>query len=154
MAWYADIPEVTRYLKSNDDWNKAGPYIIGVLTLFALSFAVVFCISYLLLRSRRNEMSCSQENGSVNDEAIRRPRSVSASVSGFTTPPLPRDQESFYGSNPATASCSLSSIASRLPRVSEPETAPEGLQNNEGDNAIFFTPVSSMARERVGNETE
>ena len=27
LAWYSDIPEVTRYLKSNDDWKKAGPYI-------------------------------------------------------------------------------------------------------------------------------
>ena len=107
LAWYADIPEVTRHLKSNDDWNKAGPYIIGILTLFAFCFA--FCRIYLFLRSRRNEMSCSQDNGGINDETLCRPGSVSASNSAFTTPALTR--EGSFTSNPATASCSLSSIA-------------------------------------------
>jgi len=162
LAWYADIPEVTRYLKSNDDWKKAGPYIIGVLTLFTFCFG--FCRICLLFRSRRNEMSCSQDNGSINDEAICRPDSVSASYSGYTTPDRPPDQtrEGSFSSNPATASCSLSSIASRIPRVSESETTPDGLQNSEGDNVKFFTPKSSRnvsladpgIGERVGKETE
>jgi len=149
-------------LKSNDDWKKAGPYIIGVLTLFTFCFG--FCRICLLFRSRRNEMSCSQDNGSINDEAICRPDSVSASYSGYTTPDRPPDQtrEGSFSSNPATASCSLSSIASRIPRVSESETTPDGLQNSEGDNVKFFTPKSSRnvslsdpgIGERVGKETE
>ena len=141
LAWYADIPEVTQYLKSNDDWKNAGPYIIGVLTLFTFCFA--FCRICLLSRSRRDEMSCSQDNGSISDEAICRPDSASASYSGYTTPDRPPDQtrEGSFSSNPATASCSLSSIASPVPRVSESETTPDDLQHNEG--VKFFTPRSS-----------
>ena len=157
LAWYSDIPEVTRYLKSSDDWWKAGRYIIGVLALFAFCFA--FCRIYLLLRSKRNEtveMAGSHDNQCVNDEAIRRLVSVSASNSGYTTPELPGlTREGSFSSNPATASCSLSSIASRIPRVSESETAPDdGLQNGEGDNVDFFTPKSSrnVSVERVGKE--
>ena len=116
LAWYADIPEVTLYLNSKEDWKKAGPYIIVVLTLFALCLA--FSGIYFLLRSRRIATSCSQDNESIMNEAICRPGSRSASNSGLTTPVLTRD-ESMFGSNPVTASCSLSSIASRIPQVSE-----------------------------------
>ena len=157
LAWYSDIPEVTRYLKSNDDWEKAGSYIIGVLALFVICFG--FCRIYLFLRPRRNEMSDSQENESINDDTICRPGS--ASISGFTTPDrLPDPREG----SPVTASCSLSSIASRIPRVSESENVPDGLQNSEGDSMKFFTPRSSrdishaepemVEGERVGKETE
>ena len=161
LAWYSDIPEVTRYLKSNDDWKKAGPYIIGVLAWFVLCFA--FCRIYLFLCSRRNEMPDSRENESINDDTICRPGSVSASISGFTTPDrLPDPREG----SPVTASCSLSSIASRIPRVSESENVPDGLQSSasEGDNVNFFTPRSSrdvshaepemVERESPGKETE
>lgn len=143
LAWYSDIPEVTPYLKSNDDWKKAGPYIIGVLALFALCFA--FCRIYLLLRSRRNEMAGSQDNESINDETICGRASFSGSISGYTTPERPPDltREGSFSSNPVTASCSLSSIASRIPRVSESETVQDGVQNGEGDNVRFFTPKSS-----------
>ena len=137
LAWYADIPEVTPYLNSKDDWKKAGPYIIGVLTLCACCFA--FCRIYLFLRSRRNATSSSQDNGSISDDAM--PGSISVSNSGLTTPVL--REESIFSSNPVTASCSLSSIASRVRQVSESETAPDGLHNNEGNNVQFFTPRSS-----------
>lgn len=153
LAWCSDIPEVTRYLESSDDWKKAGPYIIGVLALFTLCFA--FCRIYLLLRSRRNEMgemAGIQDNGRINVETIRSPGSFSVSNSGCTTPEPPGlTREGSFSSNQATASCSLSSIASRIPRVSESETVPDGLQNDEdrsretdeGDIVKFYTPKSS-----------
>lgn len=145
LAWYTDIPEVTPYLNSKDDLRKAGPFVIGVLTLFVLFvLCFSFCRIYLLRRNDRpdlGELSCSQDNGSINDQAICRPGSFSASNSGFNTPDLARAES--FSSNPATASCSLSSIASRIPRVSESETTPDGLLKTEDDNVVFFTPKSS-----------
>lgn len=49
LAWYANIPEVTSSIKSNDDWNRAGPYIIGFL-LFIAVFSAVICHFFLKRR--------------------------------------------------------------------------------------------------------
>lgn len=55
LAWYADIPKVTSYLRSDDDLRMTGPYVIGFLGGFALTALCVFiCIRCACVRQRDN----------------------------------------------------------------------------------------------------
>lgn len=150
LAWYADIPEVTRYLNSTNDLRKAGPYIVAALAFFALFSGLCRC--YYHFRSTRSDqpdpmLSSSQENNQV----ICSRGSYTASNSVNTTPVLTRDDS--FQSNPVTASCSLSSIASQLPHISESETVPDVLQKYKGDEEKFYTPVSSTRSSRNVSST-
>ena len=147
LAWFADIPEVTRYLNSTDDLRRSGPYIVAILAFFALCSAL--CRVYLFC-SKRNRpdpmLSRSQDNESVNSQVCG-PGSYSVSNSAHTSPVLTRVNSN--NSIPVTASCSLSSVASqsRIPPVSELEPVPDGLHKYKDDNVEFYTPISSINRE-------
>lgn len=52
LAWYSNIPKLTKYLKSDDDRKQAGPCVIGILIFLALSSFV--CAIYVKYCGRRN----------------------------------------------------------------------------------------------------
>ena len=64
LAWYANIPEVTSSIKSNDDWNRAGPYIIGFL-LFIAVFSAAIC--HFFLKRRYIHLNNDHEDNQICD---------------------------------------------------------------------------------------
>lgn len=134
LAWYADIPEVTSYLKSKEDLKKAGPYIVGFL-LFVAACCALCGIIFTLKRSNRHYGQPDQDNQRINNQVICSPDSHSPSLNSARTSPV-LTRPSSFSSNQVTASCSLSSVeAPRVPQVCESETASGGEK--------FFTPIPS-----------
>ena len=64
LAWYANIPEVTSSIKSNDDWNRAGPFIIGFL-LFIAVFSAAIC--HFFLKRRYIHLNNDHEDNQICD---------------------------------------------------------------------------------------
>ena len=64
LAWYANIPEVTSSVKSNDDWNRAGPYIIGFL-LFIAVFSALGAICHFFLKRRYIHLNNDHEDNQI-----------------------------------------------------------------------------------------
>lgn len=80
LAWYANIPEVTSSIKSNDDWNRAGPFIIGFLLFIAVCSALGAICRFFLTRryirlnnDREDNQICdggSTQHGADNNSAV------------------------------------------------------------------------------------
>lgn len=142
LAWYADIPKVSSYLRSNDDLLKTGPYVIGFLGGFALT---ALC-AYIYIRC-----ACVRQRDNRNYAVIPSTENNSSIQSQRVAEPVPTLTSRAHPGPPDSPITDLSSI------VSECETVPDGLQQDNfmvafpketgQEEELFFTP-----KERPGEK--
>ncbi|KAJ7369969.1 hypothetical protein OS493_035140 [Desmophyllum pertusum] len=110
LAWYSSIPQITKYLKSNDDLNQAGPFVIGGLGFLAVCSGL--CAIYIRYVKPRYELSYSVlpcSNQTSNQASYAASDSIRTSYSRR----IERPRHCSCSSGQYTGSSSLASRASR-----------------------------------------
>ena len=132
LAWYSNIPVVSKYLKSDDDTRTAGPFVISILGFLAVCSVIsVIYIRYCRPDQLNYAMLPSSQEIRSNQASYASSESVHTSYNSAMGRRIePPRRECSCSSGQYTASSSLTSRASlryhpRLPDDVVPDCFPQ-----------------------------